>query len=79
MFAVTDDRTLGDVWTFCAIDSETKLVPAFKIGKRNHVTANAFVSDIASRIKNRPQILPMVYALTSKRLRTLSAVKLTTE
>jgi IS1 family transposase len=54
--AVTDDRTLGDVWTFCAIDSETKLVPAFRVGKRNHVTANAFVSDIASRIKNRPQI-----------------------
>lgn len=51
-----DDPTLGDVWTFCAIDSETKLVPAFKVGKRNHVTANAFVSDVASRIKNRPQI-----------------------
>jgi IS1 family transposase len=51
-----DDPTLGDVWTFCAIDSETKIVPAYKVGKRNHVTANAFVSDIASRIKNRPQI-----------------------
>src|SRR5689334_23182831 len=32
----TDDPTLGDVWTFCAIDSETKLVPAYKCGKRNH-------------------------------------------
>jgi len=52
----TDDPTLGDVWTFCAIDSETKLVPAFKVGKRDHLTANAFVSDIASRLKNRPQI-----------------------
>jgi len=51
-----DDPTLGDVWTFCAIDSETKLVPAFKVGKRNHQMANAFVSDIASRIRNRPQI-----------------------
>lgn len=51
-----DDPTLGDVWTFCAIDSETKIVPAFRVGKRNHVTANAFVSDVASRIKNRPQI-----------------------
>jgi IS1 family transposase len=50
------DPTLGDVWTFCAIDSETKLVPAFKCGKRTHVTANAFVSDVASRLKNRPQI-----------------------
>lgn len=52
----TDDPTLGDVWTFCAIDAETKLMPAFNVGKRNHITANAFVSDVASRLKNRPQI-----------------------
>jgi|SRR5882724_2283778 len=51
-----DDPTLGDVWTFCALDSETKLVPAFKVGKRDHKTANAFVSDVASRITNRPQV-----------------------
>src|SRR6185436_14528695 len=37
-------------------DAETKLVPAFKVGKRNHITANAFVGDVASRLKNRPQI-----------------------
>ena len=54
--ALTDDPTLGDVWTFCAIDAETKLVPSFKVGKRNHLTANAFVSDVASRLTNRPQI-----------------------
>jgi IS1 family transposase len=53
---ISDDPTLGDVWTFCAIDAETKLMPAFKVGKRTHVTANAFVSDVASRLKNRPQI-----------------------
>jgi IS1 family transposase len=52
----TDDPTLGDVWTFCAIDAETKLVPAFRIGKRDHRTANAFVGDVASRLKNRPLI-----------------------
>jgi IS1 family transposase len=52
----TDDPTLGDVWTFCAIEAETKLMPVFKVGKRNHITANAFVSDVASRLKNRPQI-----------------------
>lgn len=51
-----DDPTLGDVWTFCAIDAETKLVPAFKVGKRDHKTANASVSDVASRLKNRPQV-----------------------
>jgi IS1 family transposase len=51
-----DDPTLGDVWTFCAIDSETKLVPSFKVGKRTHQTANAFLADIASRLRIRPQI-----------------------
>lgn len=53
---IEDDPSLGDVWTFCAIDAETKLVPAFKVGKRDHATANAFVSDVAVRLKNRPQI-----------------------
>jgi hypothetical protein len=52
----TDDPPLGDVWTFCAIDAETKLIPSFKVDKRDHFTANAFVSDVASRLTNRPQI-----------------------
>jgi len=51
-----DDPTLGDVWTFCAIDSDTKMVPSFKVGKRNGATANAFVADIKSRMANRVQI-----------------------
>jgi IS1 family transposase len=53
---VDDDPEYGDVWTFCAIDSETKLVPSFLCGKRNHVTANAFVKDVASRMRNQVQI-----------------------
>src|SRR5204863_9588289 len=53
---VDDVPTKGDVWTFCAIDAETKLVPAFKVGKRDYTTAHAFVNDVASRIENRPQI-----------------------
>jgi transposase-like protein len=51
-----DDLSVGSVWTFCAIDAETKLVPAFKVGERNAATANAFVADVASRMKNRVQI-----------------------
>lgn len=51
-----DSLELGDVWTFCAIDSDTKLVPSFKVGKRDLPTANAFVSDVASRMRNRVQI-----------------------
>jgi IS1 family transposase len=51
-----DSPELGDVWTFCAIDSATKLVPAFAVGKRDAATANAFVSDVASRLANRVQV-----------------------
>jgi IS1 family transposase len=51
-----DDPQLGNVWTFCAIDAETKLVPAFRIGQRDAATANAFVRDVASRMTNRVQV-----------------------
>jgi IS1 family transposase len=46
----------GDVWTFCAIDADTKLVPAFMVGQRDKETAKAFVYDIAKRMNNRLQI-----------------------
>lgn len=51
-----DNPDCGDVWTFCAIDSDTKLVPSFKVGKRTLETANLFVGDVASRMANRIQI-----------------------
>jgi IS1 family transposase len=47
---------VGSVWTFCAIDAETKLVPAFRVGDRDAATANAFLLDIAERMANRVQI-----------------------
>jgi IS1 family transposase len=53
---VDDDPEMGDVWTYCAIDAETKLVPTFKVGKRNRATTTAFVQDVASRLRNRVQI-----------------------
>lgn len=54
--SVDDSPELGDVWTFCAVDAETKLVPSFKVGKRDRATANAFCQDVAGRLKNRAQI-----------------------
>jgi IS1 family transposase len=50
------EDSVGSVWTFCAIDAETKLVPTFKVGKRDAATANAFVADVASRMRTRVQI-----------------------
>jgi IS1 family transposase len=51
-----DDPQYGNVWTFCAIDAETKLVPSFKCGKRDLATAKTFVADVQSRMAGRVQI-----------------------
>lgn len=52
-----DDPTLGDVWTFCALDAETKLVPSFHVSsKRDAANTNLFINDLASRLNNRVQI-----------------------
>jgi len=54
---VADDvGRVGDAWTFVAIDADTKIVPSFLTGKRNQATTNAFIADLASRIRNRVQI-----------------------
>lgn len=51
-----DSMEVGSVWTWCAIDAETKLVPAFKVGQRNKATATEFLQDVSGRMKNRVQL-----------------------
>lgn len=52
-----DDPTFGDVWTFCAIDSETKLVPSYHVANRRDIeNTRIFINDLASRLNNRVQI-----------------------
>jgi IS1 family transposase len=46
----------GDVWTFIALDADTKLIPAFIVGKRDSSHARAFMDDLASRMALRVQI-----------------------
>ena len=46
----------GDVWTWVAIDADTKLVPSWHIGGRDGYIAEVFVRDLASRLANRVQI-----------------------
>jgi len=46
----------GDVWTWTAIDAETKLVPSWLIGTRDAESAKQFVTDLAGRLANRVQI-----------------------
>jgi IS1 family transposase len=47
---------IGDVWTWTAIDAETKLVPSWLVGSRDGETAKEFVADLASRLANRVQL-----------------------
>jgi IS1 family transposase len=53
---VDDPPDVGSVWTFCAIDADSKLVPAFRVGDRDAATANAFLEDVAGRMAGRVQI-----------------------
>src|SRR5687768_15618819 len=40
----------GSIWTWIAIDPETKLVPSWLVGLRDGEHACAFVSDLAARL-----------------------------
>ena len=51
-----DEVSKGDTWTWLAIDAETKLVPAFLVGKRTDADARAFVADLAKRLATRVQL-----------------------
>jgi IS1 family transposase len=46
----------GDVWTFTAIDAETKLIPSYMVGPRDAGTATEFMQDLASRMAHRIQL-----------------------
>lgn len=46
----------GDVWSWFAIDADSKLVPSWRIGDRRLETGLAFVDDRAKRLANRIQI-----------------------
>jgi IS1 family transposase len=46
----------GDVWTWTALDADTKLVPCWHIGKRDRHDARAFIADLAERLANRVQL-----------------------
>lgn len=51
-----DPQRVGDFWTYVALDTDTKLVPAYLVGKRNRESTRAFVADLASRIDGRVQL-----------------------
>jgi IS1 family transposase len=47
----------GSVWTWTAIDADSKLIISYMLGDRGAGTAHAFMKDVASRISNRIQLM----------------------
>ncbi len=46
----------GDVWTWVALDPDSKLVASWLVGRRDGPDAMAFLLDLAPRLRNRVQI-----------------------
>lgn len=47
---------LGSVWTWTALDADTKLIVSYMLGDRGAATALNFMRDVAGRIANRIQL-----------------------
>jgi IS1 family transposase len=46
----------GDVYTWTAIDAETKLIPCWHVGTRGAESAHYFIKDLAERLVSRVQL-----------------------
>jgi IS1 family transposase len=47
---------VGDVWTWTALDAESKLIASWYVGTRDGDAAYSFLSDLANRLSNRVQL-----------------------
>jgi hypothetical protein len=51
-----DQERVGNMWTFCALDANTKLVLSFMAGKRDTATADAFIHDVARHLRRHTRL-----------------------
>jgi len=56
MIAKAAPEDAGDIWTWVALDADTKLVPSWRVGDRSGATAIEFVCDLSHRLANRVQV-----------------------
>ena len=68
----------GDVWTWTAIDADTKLIPCWFIGGRDATCAYHFMHDLAVRLEIVFSLLPMDIGLICRPSRMPSEARLTT-
>jgi IS1 family transposase len=57
------NKDAGDVWTWTAIDADTKLIVSYAVGPRNLPMAIDFMKDVRSRLANRVQLTTDAYRL----------------
>jgi IS1 family transposase len=55
-FAKAAPESAGDVWTWTALDADSKLVVSWHIGDRSQHTGISFMSDLKARLANRVQL-----------------------
>ncbi len=51
-----DDADKGDAYVFIALDATRKAILAYRVGKRDGATSNAFMADLRERVLGAPQI-----------------------
>jgi len=56
MLAKSAPPSGGDVWTWTALDSDSKMILSYEVGDRSGATAIEFMDDLRSRLEDRPQI-----------------------
>src|SRR5262245_11513756 len=47
------EANVGDVWTWVALDPDSKLAVSWLVGDRDYEAALAFMQDVAARLANR--------------------------
>jgi IS1 family transposase len=50
------EKGLGSIWTWTALDADTKLIATWVVGGRDAGTAYEFMQDVASRLRYRVQL-----------------------
>jgi hypothetical protein len=46
----------GDIWTWTAIDANSKLIVSYYVGEHDAPSASTFMQDVAGRLANRVQL-----------------------
>jgi IS1 family transposase len=53
---MAEKKICGDVWTWVAIDADSKLICSWLVGRRDPGCATEFIQDLAGRLANRVQL-----------------------